>query len=272
MITAVMLNRSMKGPAVPDKDTSRIWMVGAMGAASLAPIPSHSPDGHCDALNLEEYRSLRQESSAAKANQQTILQWTLAAAGVVIAAAVAVTRPVAGGVDISSSYIAVEFALLILVPLLILCGLGVWVGEIERMERVGRFLRIRERQTWPSEKVILKDFESQPILPIMWENIIYTGDAELQLEYGKNRFGSAAAVGLFLGVYFTSTCVSLWLAWKRHVNPATGPASPVWVSVYAGIIFLLTITVFGWRLRSISKMSKGSISLDSSAGGTGRNV
>jgi hypothetical protein len=162
-------------------------------------------------LVVQEYVSLRNESLAAKQNQQTILQWTLATVGVVIAASVAAS--IATG-DLSATerpgVLFVGAALTgFVLPTVIACALGIWLGEVGRMERAGHFLRSREA-AWSQGLAInsLPDDPTHGLTPL-WETMLK--DAVHPM-YRKNWLGTFASVALFGTLMFSSLAAGLLVA------------------------------------------------------------
>lgn len=209
-------------------------------------------------LAIEEYKSLRAESSSAKNNQQTILQWSLAAAGIIVAGAIAVTRP-AQGFNLSDSYTLVSITLCTVMPLLIGGAFGVWIGEVERMERVGRFLRERERATWPTSCIGPIGPESAKVFPIMWENTIFDSNTVGDREYGKNFFGAAAACAIFAGLFGLSLAFAVILIWTAPTSLFTSPLLNWMVTGWSSALLVVGIVVFGRKLRILKKASTGEV-------------
>ncbi|ODT09277.1 MAG: hypothetical protein ABS61_13745 [Microbacterium sp. SCN 70-18] len=156
------------------------------------------PDQHVSELLVQEYVSLRNESLSAKQNQQTILQWAIATAGIVVAASIAV-----GGaleeVDALGRF-SLNFASAVLVgglmPVVVSCAFGNWLGELHRMERAGQFLREREA-AWSGGAARSGDpSDPEYALVLLWESLLVNDS--ISERFSKNRLGSAASVGLFL--------------------------------------------------------------------------
>lgn len=164
-----------------------------------ARVPRRSTESHVRELLVQEYVSLRAESLAAKQNQQTILQWTLATVGIVVAASVAA---VAALKDLNAaSQLAINAATAIMaglcIPVIVALAFGIWLGELNRMQRAGQFLRSREA-AWSRGLAA----ESDPDDPhsghlLLWETLI----AGQHRDYPKNRLGGKASVLLFATLY-----------------------------------------------------------------------
>ena len=200
-------------------------------------------------LAVEEFKALRAESSAAKGNQQTIIQWTLAATGIALAGSITATRPVVNP-DQSRTYLAIILVYGTVIPIFIGCAFAIWVGEIRRMERAGRFLRLRERQVWPplGQHPDLSDDSVQRRLPIMWENLIYDSSPVNQSAYGKNEFGSAAAVLLFATLYGFSCMLSVVITFAAPNPIADSLPAQVGVLVWNILLVLGACILFGKSL------------------------
>ncbi len=82
---------------------------------------------------LKEYETLRQESLNTMSNRNTILSFGLASIGAIFTGSIlAYTR---GAYPLMSS-----LALIVLIPFVSSFILVIWLGEYERIQRVGRFL------------------------------------------------------------------------------------------------------------------------------------
>lgn len=163
-------------------------------------------------LSIQEYVSLRNESLAAKQNQQSIITWTLATVGVLGAATVALAGSLHDLVG-SARTLAIYTALVVCgigVPALVLAAFGVWYGELTRMQRAGEYLRERETAV-AGGKALAKSLD--PAKPeqlhlIMWETMI-SGS-----RYSKNWLGSIASCALFGIVCFGSFGAALAILWN----------------------------------------------------------
>jgi len=219
-------------------------------AAALTPEETDSRSLALD-LAVEEYKSLRAESIAAKNNQQTTLTWSLAGIGVLVAGSVAATRPDASGSQ-AAAYTAVALMFATIAPLIILGSFGIWLGEVERMERVGKYLRERERCSWRAETLDMKHIGEPLRYPTAWENAIFQPKAASGL--GKNVFGNVSAVMLFVGAFAASISAAMTVTWMAvtnlsHVEKTTLTGWCVVLLVASGYSFARKL----WSLRKSSQ-------------------
>lgn len=174
-----------------------------------------------------EYASLREESTAARAAQQAILQWTLAAVGTIFAAGLLLSGlQQSNGRSRASSGFLGSLVLLIFLGLAFSAALAsfAWWGEVIRMERAGRYLRGLEKSL--AGRYLLVDYGlpgSQPFgtWPLRWENYIARHSG--QLSRGKQQIGYFGALGLFTGVVLASLLV-FGLAAHAHQYRSHAPA------------------------------------------------
>jgi hypothetical protein len=209
--------------------------------------------GRGDSRTGEEYQSLRAESLQAKANQQSILQWSIGAMGIVAAATLAL---VASGVRVPARLDAVALALGIVLPGLLAAAFAVWIGEVERMERVGRFLRLREQDTWRWPPPAVTSERAFSELPIFWENLIAT--PRLGSAYGKNRIGAIGTSLLYAVSYTVSVAVAVDVLatarsddLPRPLAEARGALIPIVI-----LIALVILAMLGAKLAQIRRRAE----------------
>jgi hypothetical protein len=191
-------------------------------------------DSFQELLALEEYKSLRAESADAKRNQQTIFQWSMAAAGIIVAGSIAVTRTTSVDSHANSNgYLSAALSFLMVLPTVLGCAFGAWLGEVQRMERVGRYLRNREDILLRAANLRLATPSADTTFIIHWENVLV--DAVTKRFYRKNILGSAAACGLFTSFFFGSLITALALI---STSPAKYAITPGWRTI------LLTLALF----------------------------
>lgn len=217
---------------------------------------------HVSELLVQEYVSLRAESLSAKQNQQTILQWTLATVGIVIAACVAAATGLHDMDNTTRLGLSVAIALLTgaLTPVLVSCAFGIWLGELNRMQRAGHYLRLRE-DVWSAGKAKSVDPGSPESAGILlWESLLV--DHPHSERFAKNRIGGIASVALFAmlaasalvsGMILAlgkgglaeqqSQGVTAWLVWAIAV---------LWLIAFAGI----NLRLFSPLLKELSRASK----------------
>ncbi len=152
---------------------------------------------------------MRNESLAAKQNQQTILQWSLATVGVGAAAVVAIAAATLDSAGASRGWLLLGVCLVfgIAIPLLVACAFGIWLGEVDRMERAGLYLREREHSFGPRPQGAINPSDPRWSEGIFWERLI--NEAGPGSPYRKNVIGSAASCMLFTGLFISSAVASL---------------------------------------------------------------
>ncbi|WEG08640.1 hypothetical protein PU630_15555 [Microbacterium horticulturae] len=225
---------------------------------------AHRVPVHVSELLVQEYVSLRAESLSAKQNQQTILQWTLATVGIVIAASVTAAT---GLHDMDSAArlglsVAVTLLTGVLTPALVSCAFGIWLGELNRMERAGHFLRLRE-EVWSAGYAKKADPASpQSGGVLLWESLL--ADHPHSQQFAKNRIGGMASVALFLMLATSAVVAGLILALGRgglvEQQSLGVPACVVWVLAGLWVItFLVTnLCIFWGPLKKLGRASKPS--------------
>lgn len=79
---------------------------------------------------MKEYESLRTEIGMAFSNQQSVLSYGIASLSVILAFTTATW----------GQTIIVDAVLLLVVPAVAFLVLAIWIGEVNRISRAGRFL------------------------------------------------------------------------------------------------------------------------------------
>lgn len=212
-------------------------------------------------LVVQEYASLRTESQTAKQNQQTILQWTLATAGVVIAAAIAAGAALKDLDDVGKLSLSLATVVLIggLMPAVVACAFGIWIGELQRMERAGQYLAARER-AWSrgrSTSALPQDPGSSHFP--LWESLLADGTHDPH--YQKNRLGGAASISLFGSVFIFSIGVGLVLflgpGGTLSQLPADWTTVAVWTAgIWVGTLIVSILCVFVTPIRQLAASTK----------------
>jgi hypothetical protein len=185
----------------------------------LITVPEMVEEGATDALSPKslgeapwkwelfrtEYGSLREESARAHDSQHHIVQWSLTAYGVLFLTALALSD--AQGLDgptlegrLDPYVMQLGFFVLVL-PLLLTASMLVWLAELYRIERVGAYLRSRERcwseGSFPSELARLDESLSSRQYPLLWENKIHGPGKELRnFSTGFLLYGAALVFAL----------------------------------------------------------------------------
>ncbi len=142
-------------------------------------------------------------------------------------------------------------------PLITSAAFGAWIGEVERMERAGRYLRARERSIWPASAQgrQLGVEEAFRLLPALWENLLATRVRG----YNKNALGAFASVLLFSGSFLGSEASGLAIARAHHFAPRLHWLQLA-VQVTALIASGLFVAFFGSRLVRIRRGSRDPLS------------
>ncbi|RZU30544.1 hypothetical protein BKA19_0162 [Blastococcus saxobsidens] len=191
-------------------------------------------------LLVEEYKAIRAKSAEARNNQQTIMQWSLAVAGIVVAGVITGAR------DNSEEYrLAVAFVMCTAVPLILLCALAVWLSEVSRMLRAAQYLRARENAFadslggWPKSE---GDYFAN--LPLVWESLLESSAAWK----GKADLGYIAVIGMYTSLILGANAVGEWVLWNLDRR------SPFffWVSLggtASTVVALFLLLGLAWSLR-----------------------
>lgn len=255
--------------AVRDRSLSGSTATTSPGALSISPRVAgycvqvgrraHVP--YIGELVVQEYASLRTESQTAKQNQQTILQWTLATAGVVIAAAIAAGAALKDLDDVGKLSLSLATVVLIggLMPAVVACAFGIWIGELQRMERAGQYLAARER-AWSrgrSTSALPQDPGSSHFP--LWESLLADGTHDPH--YQKNRLGGAASISLFGSVFIFSIGVGLVLflgpGGTLSQLPADWTTVAVWTAgIWVGTLIVSILCVFVTPIRQLAASTK----------------
>lgn len=200
---------------------------------------------------LLEYQTLREESAQARNAQQAILQWSLGAFAVIFAGALAASASVTP--DMERLHLAVfGFAL----PGLVVGSCLAWVGELIRMERVGFYIRGRERTFWqaPEKKVSVSSVRDRQAYPLLWENYIASGGTEAGQR--KQWSGYMGAVLIYADAYVASFAVFLLTVWA-HDFGSHALAWRLGASLYTGAVTMACLLTFWRRARLVLEMARG---------------
>lgn len=138
---------------------------------------------------MEEYKTLRAESLTAIQMQQSVLRFGAAILGIVLAT----------GINVWDKPLLTSFIFLFLTPAISYLLIIVWMGEVERMVRAGKFLVLIE------EKVNTVFGRTQKALE--WESWLHTKKngktPQVIWNYASivSIFLSISLASIFLGVY-----------------------------------------------------------------------
>lgn len=247
----------------PADEHSRTWGDDILTPMKDKEKPARLP-AHVSELLVQEYVSLRAESLSAKQNQQTILQWTLATVGIVIAACIAAATGLHDMDSITRLGLSVAIALLTgaLTPVLVSCAFGIWLGELNRMERAGHFLRFRE-EVWSAGQAKTADPESPESGGILlWESLL--ANHPHSERFAKNRIGGMASVALFAMLAASALLSGIVLALgKGGLAEQQSLGTPPWlvwtVALLWTVAFAVTnVLIFRKPLKELGRASKSS--------------
>lgn len=184
---------------------------------------------------LLEYESLREESHHARSAQQAILQWSLGAFALIFAGALTTSERIGPGFE-RLRMAVFGFAL----PVFVIGSCLAWAGELIRMERVGFYLRGRERAFWREPHGTQIDGSCVPDrtrYPLLWENFIASGGHKQWAGYG----GAALIYGGAYVISFTVFLLTLW----AHRFDGHATAWRIGGIAYAAMVTLVCAWVFG---------------------------
>ena len=198
---------------------------------------------------LAEYRTLRDESAQARQAQQMILQWSLGAFSLFFGLLLTANLPLA--------YFIIIFGFGL--PVLAFAAGLTWFGELLRMERVGYYLRAREKLSWPSSYEAATEPEwSEEIsnFPLVWENYLASGTRSrqslgtearnlLRPRPRKQVLSYFGALLIYIGAISISEALFCAKIWPHTVN---GSFLASRVLAFAWGCAVVSVTTF-WFLR-----------------------
>jgi biotin transporter BioY len=170
---------------------------------------------------LAEYESLRQESMASISNRITVVNFTFGALAVMIAGLLAQTDP-----TLLSGAVAVLF-----VPQLAKTGLLIWLGEYDRSQRAGRWIRDLELRI-----NALVDNRS-----MSWESALMSKGTHMSYPY-------ASTVLLLLGAGWASLVVGFSIIYGTLLTD--DPQWLNWVAVVAVVVVVAVEILFALYFRA----------------------
>lgn len=163
---------------------------------------------------LAEYESLRQESMASISNRVTIVNFTFGALAVIIAALLTQGAP-----SLLAGVIAVVF-----VPQLAKTGLLIWLGEYDRSQRAGRWIRDLELRI-----NTIVDNRS-----MSWESALLSKGTHMSYPY-------AATVLLLLGAGWASLVVGIAIV---YTNLSMRDPAWLWWAIIVGVLVVIVAEVW----------------------------
>lgn len=163
-------------------------------------------------LVVQEYLSLRNESLAAKQNQQSILQWSMATVGIGVAAVFATSALLFDPKTHARQWILLADVVIfgVAIPVLAALAFAIWLGELERMERAGMYLRAREQSLNGRSRLGPASVSKPEAMKlILWESLLdHPGPKN---PYRKNRVGAGASCLLFSAVFGGSLASAVFI-------------------------------------------------------------
>jgi hypothetical protein len=137
---------------------------------------------------LAEYNSLRQESLTSINNRITIANFTFGAVAVILAGLIAQARP-----NLVTGLVSLFF-----VPQVSKTGLLIWLGEYNRSQRAGRWLKDVERR--------INDTLGRPAMT--WEGALLSQGVHMGYPY-------LATVLLLLGAGWAGSVIGVYILFER---------------------------------------------------------
>ncbi len=174
---------------------------------------------------------MRAKSSEARDNQQSILQWSLAASGVVMAGAM---TGFARDKPTPEFELAVAIALTAVVPLILVAAFAFWLSEVARMLRAARYLREREDSLIRAKLSANLGRAAGPVgtlymfdnYPLVWENLLlvrgWRGQADLGPFAVTAIYVSLTTLSASAGIYIVSSLGTIPRTVERCLYAAGG--------------------------------------------------
>lgn len=147
--------------------------------------------------------------------QQSILQWSMAAFGAIIAGIIVVIVQKGSRPTPTESFVALG----VVIPAFVICCGMAWVGELFRMERIGVYLRGLETEM---AKIVregkYKDTGVDSIrftLTPMWELFIAM-PSRREMGITKQRIGYLGSVGIYILALIGCLVTCVWYLWANN--------------------------------------------------------
>jgi hypothetical protein len=194
------------------------------------------PEAECGrAWKLAEQASVQAEINQSLSGQQSILAWSVAAIGILLAATFALSTTGANGVAIRLAVLG-AFS-----PALAIGASFAWIGELFRMERNAVFLRALERSTWPESPEEHWSADHGPPspewlrrTPLSFNNFVaFASDGAYRV-----RIGYVGGALIYLGTVATSLALFAYLlvdqgsCWLRYLGGIAWAASGLLAYTY----------------------------------------
>jgi hypothetical protein len=171
---------------------------------------------------LAEYDSLRHESLTSISNRIIVANFTFVALALILAALLTRTRPSA----------IVGIVSLLFVPQVAKTGLLIWLGEYDRSQRVGNWLKGVE----------------QRINHVLGQEVM-TWEGSLQHQGTHMGYPYLATVLLLLGAGWASSLVGLFMIHQAITYPAVHRYLS-WITAGLTTYVLIVELLFGWFFRN----------------------
>lgn len=187
---------------------------------------------------VAQYESVREVVLHARQIQHSIVSWSTAAAGVLLASGAVLAGDGARSVTAGTSGIAFILLFSVALPALAASSFNSWIAEVARMRRAAWFLRELEYNLYLTDRAS----SSWPAFPI-YDTVVSRGPDGTGNSVTK--VGRLAITYLYVGMYVFATLVGLWalLQFESEIE--------AWrVIEWGAVCFaLLAAAWFGWSVR-----------------------
>jgi hypothetical protein len=179
-------------------------------------------------IAIEEYKTLRNESLLSMQTQQSTLRAGTAAVSVIIASGFSLWD----SIELLSEIIFLAF-----VPIICYLVLTIWMGEVLRMMRAGKYLSDLENK-------INKKLKEKPEA-LIWENSLRKKDAKTKTP--QMLFNYLCIIGLFFTLAIGSVIIGNYKIWAKisHLQKLiiNIPESLLFIFFFARTL------IQGWKFR-----------------------
>jgi|GEM_PF-2586991 len=199
-------------------------------------------------LAMQEYNALRTEINNAMTNQQSILNYGVASIGIIFAFTASNWQEV----------VIVDLILLVLIPLIALLVCTIWLGEVNRIARAGKFLVAKEKVI---NDLFLEDNKDSKVFtgkePLIWENYLRDIKKNGNSKSIKTIWNYRAII--FLMVILSISSISIGIYHNVEITNLR-----VWIFIVPLVIFMAQLYMF----RLLNKIKKGYTYVSVDGGGT----
>lgn len=202
--------------------------------------PTQGEDRHSEfrsAMFIAQYESVREVVLHARQIQHSIVSWSTAAAGVLLASGAVLAGGGVRNVTAGTSGIAFILLLGVAVPALAASSFNSWIAEVARMRRAAWFLRELEYNLYLTGGV-----SSWPPFPI-YDTVVSRGSDGTGSSVTK--VGRLAITYLYVGMYVFASVIGLWALLEFESGTDSWRAME-WGGV---CLALIGFVCFGWSVR-----------------------